>query len=48
MTDDELEALVTPDEWEARKRFVGFTREDEEPMMELHLLARGYRDNLRG
>lgn len=46
MNDEELHALVTPDAWEARKRFVGFSRDDEALMMELHLVARAYADEV--
>jgi rsbT co-antagonist protein RsbR len=37
---------ITLDEWEQRKRFVGFGPEDERVLTELHLVAKTYADQV--
>lgn len=37
---------VPLEEWERRKKFVGFTRDDEAILAELHLVARTYADEV--
>ncbi len=37
---------ITLDEWEQRKRFVGFGAEDEHVLTELHLVAKTYADQV--
>lgn len=41
-----VEPLITFEEWEERKRFSGFGREDENILRELHLVARTYADEV--
>jgi hypothetical protein len=38
--------MMTLTEWEARKAFVGFGPKDEEVLVELHLVARTYADQV--
>jgi rsbT co-antagonist protein RsbR len=38
--------MITLAEWEHRKQFVGFTRQDEDILLELHLIARTYADEV--
>lgn len=42
----ELNSMITLDEWEERKRFAGFGKEDENILRELHLVARTYADEV--
>jgi len=37
---------ITPEEWERRKRFVGFGPDDELVLSELHLVAKTYADQV--
>jgi rsbT co-antagonist protein RsbR len=38
--------MMTHEDWERRKRFVGFSRQDEDILLELHLIARTYADEV--
>jgi len=42
----EINNMITFDEWEERKRFAGFGKEDENILRELHLVARTYADEV--
>lgn len=38
--------IISPEEWERRKRFVGFSEQDVKILRELHLIARTYADDV--
>jgi len=40
------DVTITLNDWERRKEFVGFTKDDEEILSELHLVARTYADDV--